>query len=458
MKRVHWQARIALITIWTDEIEPMKRFYSDVLGFPVKNDLGDYVELESPGVRFAICRRSVMAEHSDEFSRPASGQAFELAFPLRDSGSGRRGVRDRSRRNGARLRRASCGYAVGAANCALRGPERQYPRDLRDARMIVTPDMIDPELRLRGQIVDLINTRSSEQQYRRHVRRVQRAMRLLAGCRVPGVDTQEVRVPRRDGESVIRVLVMRRRGERRSGERLPSEGRQAPGIVWIHGGGYAIGVPEVDSRIHRMLVLERGCVVVAPDYQVSTEAPYPAALDDCYDTLIWMKENASELGIRADQLMVGGGSAGGGLTAAVSLRARDTGEVQIALQFPLYPMLDDRMETESVRENNAPVWNSDTNRWAWRLYLGDRFGGDVPAWAAPARAEDFHGLPPTVTFVGDLEPFRDETIAYVDRLRNAGVPVRFEVFERCFHAFDVVHPRAAVSERARAFWTESLPG
>jgi len=73
--------RIALITVWTDEIEPMKRFYRDVLGFPVKNDLGNYVELESPGVRFAICRRAIMAEHSDEYSRQASGQAFELAFP-----------------------------------------------------------------------------------------------------------------------------------------------------------------------------------------------------------------------------------------------------------------------------------------------------------------------------------------------------------------------------------------
>ncbi|MFW6293589.1 MAG: alpha/beta hydrolase [Spirochaetota bacterium] len=322
--------------------------------------------------------------------------------------------------------------------------------------MIVTSDMVDPELRLRGRIVDLINTPSSEERYRRHVRRVQRVLRLLAGRRTPGVETQEVRVPRRGGGPPIRVVLMRPPVGSRSGERQPSAARPAPGIVWIHGGGYAIGVPEVDSRVHRMLVLEHGCVVLAPDYRVSTEAPYPAALDDCYDTLLWMKDHASELGVDADRLMVGGQSAGGGLAAAVSLRARDTGEAKIALQVPLYPMLDDRMQTESARENNAPVWNSDTNRWAWRLYLGDRFGGDVPAWAAPARAEDFHGLPPTVTFVGDLEPFRDETIAYVDRLRDAGVPVRFEVFERCFHAFDVVNPHAEVSERARAFWTEGL--
>ena len=170
-----------------------------------------------------------------------------------------------------------------------------------------------------------------------------------------------------------------------------------------------------------------------------------------------MKDHAHALGIRSDQLIVGGVSAGGGLTAAISLRARDTGDVKIALQVPLYPMIDDRQETESARENNAPVWNSETNRWAWRLYLGELSGGDVPAWAAPARATDLRGLPPTVTFVGDLEPFRDETVRYAERLKEAGVPVRFRVFERCFHAFDIVHPNAAVSLQARRFWTSALP-
>ena len=81
----------------------------------------------------------------------------------------------------------------------------------------------------------------------------------------------------------------------------------------------------------------------------------------------------------------------------------------------------------------------------------------MPAWAAPARATDLRGLPPTVTFVGDLEPFRDETVRYAERLKEAGVPVRFQVFERCFHAFDVVHPNAAVSLQARRFWTSALP-
>mgnify|MGYP001125490301 CR=1 FL=1 len=124
-----------------------------------------------------------------------------------------------------------------------------------------------------------------------------------------------------------------------------------------------------------------------------------------------MKAHAQELGIRDDQIMVGGDSAGGGLAAALTLYARDQQDVAIAFQMPIYPMLDDRMETESAQNNDMPVWNSKSNALAWRLYLAGLFGTDhVPPYAAPARADRYEDLPPTVTFVGDLEPFRDETI------------------------------------------------
>jgi acetyl esterase/lipase len=114
-------------------------------------------------------------------------------------------------------------------------------------------------------------------------------------------------------------------------------------------------------------------------------------------------------------------------------------------------MIDDRCATGSARENDAPVWDAVTNRNAWRVYLGDLAGSDaVPAYAAPARATDVAGLPPTFTYVGDLEPFRDEVVAYVDRLRTAGVEVSFEVYKGCYHGFDVVAPRSAASRRALA--------
>lgn len=211
-----------------------------------------------------------------------------------------------------------------------------------------------------------------------------------------------------------------------------------PGLLWIHGGGYGLGIPEQDFIFIRDFVEASGCVVVAPDYTNSMTAPYPAALNDCYLALEWLKDNGKRYGMRSDQIFVGGDSAGGGLCAAVSLLARDRGDVNIAFQMPLYPMIDDRMITPSSQNNNAPIWNSKSNELGWKLYLGDLYGTDrVPKYAAPARETDYRDLPPTLTYVGDIEPFTDETVEYVGNLRKAGVEVDFRIFEGCFHAFDL---------------------
>ena len=233
--------------------------------------------------------------------------------------------------------------------------------------------------------------------------------------------------------------------------------RDVPGLLWIHGGGYSMGSPEESKILIERFIAARDCVVVAPDYRLSVEAPYPAARLDCYEALLWMRDHCRELGIRENQLMVGGDSAGGGLTAAVTLYARDRKEVAIAFQMPLYPMIDDRMTTESSRDNNAPIWNSEQNYNGWKLYLGELFGKpDVPYYAAPARAEDLSGLPPAVTLVGDLEPFRDETVQYVEKLKKAGVPVEFKLFKGCYHAFEQMCPLARVSRRAVRFLTDAF--
>jgi acetyl esterase/lipase len=253
-------------------------------------------------------------------------------------------------------------------------------------------------------------------------------------------------IPRTDGSS-LRVCIFK-----------PLTHKKAvPGVLWIHGGGYALGAPEVSKLYAKKLIEAADCVVITPDYRLSLEAPYPAALEDSYAVLLWMKSNAKELGIRSDQLMVGGDSAGGGLTAALSLYARDKEEVNIAFQMPLYPMLDDRMNTESAKDNNAPVWNSKSNFIGWKLYLGSLFGSEkVPCYAAAARSQDYTNLPPTATFVGDLEPFRDETIEYIDNLKKSGIPVEFKIFNGCYHAFDQICPKADVTRKAHEFLTNSF--
>lgn len=225
---------------------------------------------------------------------------------------------------------------------------------------------------------------------------------------------------------------------------------QTPGVLWIHGGGYVVGMAKMIYLSRAMaLVKKYGAVVVTPEYRLAGEAPYPAALEDCYAALCYLKEHAEELGVCPERLMVGGESAGGGLTAALCMLARDRGEVGIAYQMPLYPMLDDR-DTDSSRANRDPVWNTRRNHRAWRAYLGPLWGGEAPPYAVPARQTDYAGLPPAYTFVSATEPFYCETMTYVEHLRKAGVAAQIDVYPRGCHAFDMLLPFLPMSRRAIA--------
>lgn len=304
--------------------------------------------------------------------------------------------------------------------------------------MNIGSEMIDPELRWTGRIARLLLRLTTPAAFRR----LNRLSALLPKSGKPkDLLVSEVWIPRRDGGQQ-RLMIYK----------SLHAGTGMPGLLWAHGGGYLMGTPEQDVATFRRLIAAGNCVVVAPDYRLGFEAPYPAALEDCYDALLWLREHSDELGVREDQIAVGGMSAGGGLTAALTLYARDRGEVQIAFQMPLYPMIDDRMSTESSKDNDAPVWGSTANKVAWQIYLGELYGKDVPYYAAAARALDYRGLPPTFTFVGDLEPFRDETTQYVNNLKAAGVPVAFELYKGAYHGFDVIAPKAEISRKATAFF------
>lgn len=295
-------------------------------------------------------------------------------------------------------------------------------------------------------LLDRLVTKSSYEKFIQAMHNSRKGMeKRFVGKDVEGLDCSTVLVSRADG-STIRVRIYK--------PLRPV--KNVPGVLWIHGGGYAQGIPEMSGSMYKSLIETSDCVIVAPDYRLSIDAPYPAAFEDCYEILLWMKNHAESLGIRDDQLMIGGESAGGGLAAALVLFARDRGEVNLAFQMPLYPMIDDRMATESARENNAYVWNSDMNRWAWKLYLGEFFEGDVPVYAAAGRATDYSNLPPAATFVGDIEPFRDETIEYVENLKAAGIPVDFEMYKGAYQGFDIISPKAEISKAARDFLMESF--
>lgn len=213
----------------------------------------------------------------------------------------------------------------------------------------------------------------------------------------------------------------------------------APAMLWIHGGGYIIGTPAQDDELCRRYARELGITVAAVEYRLAPEHRYPAALEDCYTALAWLAALPS---VDPRRVAIGGASAGGGLCAALALLARDRGELPLAAQLLVYPMIDDRTVHRHGLDNPGHrLWNQSSNRFGWAAYLGDA----DPDVAVPARREDLSGLPRAWMGVGTLDLFHDEDLAYAQRLRDAGVSCRIEVVQGAFHGFDGILPKADVS-------------
>lgn len=302
--------------------------------------------------------------------------------------------------------------------------------------MKVKFSMIDKEYRLKALLFKLIVCDMTEDK----IIKTNKTLSKAVGTSIEGVDCSEVFIESR-GKHHIRLRIYKPFNYQGNG----------PGILYIHGGGYYLCYPENEHMAIEKLVHERQCVIVSPDYRRSIDAPYPAALHDCYDTLAWMIDHAKDLGFRPDQVFTIGGSAGGGLVVALNLLARDLGQYNIAYQVPLFAMLDDQMLTDSMRQNNAPIWNQKSNQFGWALYLRDLDPANIPIYAAPARCKDYDNLPPMTTYVGSLDPFLDETINYAKCLQEAGIDVEYKIFEGVFHAFEGIHPKSKKAQAAYDF-------
>jgi acetyl esterase/lipase len=213
----------------------------------------------------------------------------------------------------------------------------------------------------------------------------------------------------------------------------------APALLWIHGGGYVIGTAQQDDALCRRFSRKLGITVASVDYRLAPEHPYPAPLEDCYSALTWL---AGLPAVDPDRVAISGGSAGGGLAAALALLARDRGEVAPAFQLLVYPMLDDRSSSAPTNPNYR-LWGPRSNQFGWAAYLGNA----DPQVAVPARHDDLSGLPPAWIGVGSNDLFHDEDLAYAERLKDAGVPCEVEVVPGAFHGFDLVVAKAQVSQR-----------
>lgn len=256
------------------------------------------------------------------------------------------------------------------------------------------------------------------------------------------IEFEERRVPGPGGAPDISLLICR---PARSTGPLPA-------VYFTHGGGMILG----DNRnlIGEMLdwVQHLGVVLVSVEYRLAPEHPFPAGLEDVYAGFRWTMAHADDLGIDPRRVVVSGPSAGGGLTAAMTLLARDLDGPVAAGQLLVCPMLDDRNDSVSARQMaGIGAWDRTSNNTGWTALLGEQRGGpEVTAYAAPARAEDLSGLPPLFIDVGSAETFRDEVVTHATRYWQAGGVAELHVWPGGFHGFDALAPEAELSRRARA--------
>ncbi len=260
-------------------------------------------------------------------------------------------------------------------------------------------------------------------------------------------------IPGPAGGPDLTVTIFRREDHRPGG----------PGLLHLHGGGMVLGDRFTGVTTLFDLIESMDAVVVTVEYRLAPENPDPAPVEDCYAGLLWTAANLDELGIDPERLVVIGGSAGGGLSAGVALLARDRKGPKLAGQVLIYPMLDDRNETVSSHQiDGIGVWDRGSNDTGWDALLGDRRKTDgVSIYAAPARATDLSGLPPTYLDAGSAEVFRDEIVAYASAIWAAGGIAELHVWPGGFHGFDGFAPQAAISiamVSTREAWIHRLLG
>jgi acetyl esterase/lipase len=307
-------------------------------------------------------------------------------------------------------------------------------------------DLIDPEMRAAldamleaipggyNSIPDIVKRREVSEQ-------------LAAARRLPpspGIAISERTVPGPVGAPDITLRIYRP-------EAVPGP---RPGIYFIHGGGMILGSARRDDGIASMLSEQLGATVVSVEYRLAPENPHPAHVEDCYAGLDWTAHHVSELDIDAGRIAIYGASAGGGLTIATALMARDEGYPAIRFQMPIYPMIHNGHDTPSSYEiTDVGIWDRRTNIEAWQWYLG---GGPADDYAVPALAKDLAGLPPTYIDVGTVDLFRDEDVAFATRLMHAGVPTELHVWPGAYHGAENTAPQAELSRRIWAGRIEAL--
>jgi acetyl esterase len=283
---------------------------------------------------------------------------------------------------------------------------------------------LDPQVKALLATMDAEGGKSFEAMSVPEVRQEVMAWRELQGPPEPVAEVHDLTVPGPAGELPVRIFV-------------PEGDGPLAVLLYIHGGGWVFGNLEVAEPSCRALANATGCIVVATQYRLAPETKYPGAVEDCYAALLWTAEHADGFGGDAERIGITGDSAGGNLSAAVALMARDRSGPALRCQILVYPAtaLDLDGDMPSRRENaEGYVLSSAAVEWCVGNYLRDP-GDALEPYASPLHAADHSGLPPALIVTAEYDPLRDEGEAHGERLRAAGVEVTVSRYDGMVHGF-----------------------
>ncbi len=249
----------------------------------------------------------------------------------------------------------------------------------------------------------------------------------------PDVAIQDLQIP--GGKNGVRLKIFRPIAN--------PEHRQRPCLLYLHGGAFFLTYAGSHLNSASAYAARLDAVVVFVDY---TLGAFPGGLNDCYDAVCWVRDNADTLGIDARQLLVGGDSAGGGLAATLVQRAFDEGTVTFRGQLLIYPVIDRSCTTASATTFvDVPIWTALSNKRMWKQYLKGYPAANIPPYAAAADRNALHGLPPAYVELAEFDPLHDEGWDYAKRLKDHGVEVEINDTQGTVHGYDALAPRNPVT-------------
>ncbi|MFJ8024748.1 alpha/beta hydrolase [Streptomyces sp. NPDC096311] len=215
-----------------------------------------------------------------------------------------------------------------------------------------------------------------------------------------------------------------------------------PVVLYVHGGGWVIGNAGTHDRLVRELAVGARAAVVFVEYDRSPEATYPVAIEQAYATAQWVIANGVREDLDASRMAVAGDSVGGNMTAALTLMAKQRGDVTFVHQSLYYPVTDAGQDTPSYREfADGPYLTAKAMAWFWDCYTTDPARrAEITASPLRARLEDLQGLPPALVLVDDNDVLRDEGEAYARKLTQADVPTTSIRYNGSLHDFMMLNP------------------